>query len=75
MKTYLDFHQLNFQNGYNISLDKGDMKNIPLGWIPVNRLAEYLNMYLDIDDNEVYIRFAGMSKFMVVPKNRGEVRQ
>jgi hypothetical protein len=74
MKTYLDYHVLNFQHGYNITLDKGGMRDIPLVWISERELAKYLNLYLDMDDNEVYIRFATMSGFMQVPKNRGEVR-
>lgn len=74
MVTYLDYHVLNFMGGYNIRLDKDGLTNIPCGWIPEERLKEYLNFYLDIDNNDVYIRFADMDTFMEVPKNRGEVR-
>ena len=73
MVTYLDYHVLNFKEGYTISLNVGDMKNLPLGWITEDRLQEYVQMYLDIDNNDVLVRFAGMDDFMPVPKNWGEV--
>lgn len=71
MKTYIDYRSVESYGWYDVRVDKDGQTNVTCGLIPAEQLGMYLESYLDMDDNEVYIRFEGMPTFMEVPKSWG----
>jgi hypothetical protein len=68
MRTFLDYHVINFYGGYNVHVDReGTM--FPCGWIPAGQLQMNIDTYLDIEDNEVYVRYQGEDDYTKIGGN------